>query len=79
MQNFTLMDLVQRTMLGDEQFYDAAEVDPVINQKDNRIEELERALKSCKAVLERKEEESAKFVEVASAAIHEATRALMVT
>lgn len=76
MQAYTLLDLVNRTMLGDEMFYDCAEVDRSINAKDNRIDELERALKSCALVIKAQHAAVTQFSKAATDALIEADKAL---
>ena len=69
MQTFTLHDLVNRTMLGDEKFYDAREVDP-------RIDELVAALKSAAHVLKKMRSEAGSIDRLACEALREADKAL---
>jgi hypothetical protein len=69
MQAYTMMDLVNRTMLGDETFYDSVEADA-------RIAALESALKSCSVVLELELKDRTKFNLAAAEALTEARKAL---
>lgn len=78
MKAYSLSDLINRTMIGDESFYDCAEVDPIFNAKDNRIDELERALRSCRTVLELQRASVAQFSTATAEAIAEADKVLTV-
>jgi hypothetical protein len=69
MQAYTMMELVNRTMLGDETFYDRAEAD-------SRFEQLEKALDSCLIVLGLELLERGKFQTTATEAIEEGKKAL---
>lgn len=71
MKAYTMLDLVNRAMLGHETFYDAPEADA-------RIEQLERALKSTSHVLSQMLKKDEALAGLAREALNAADQALTV-
>lgn len=44
MKSLSFSDIATRRLTGEESFYDCAEIDPILEQYDARIAELEKAL-----------------------------------
>lgn len=90
MQAYTMMDLVNRTMLGDEKFYDAREVDELLVEKSNdygheqamrreaerKVELLESALQSCVFAMLKQREAAQQWTRTIDATIDEAQKVL---